>query len=213
MRRIDVWSDVVCPWCYIGKRRLETALGRFEHADEVETHWHSYQLDPSHPKGHRQPVYETLGKKLGASSAKVRAMTQQVTDLADAEGLSFGLDRAVSVNTWDAHRLAQLAAQHGLGEQMHERLLKAHLVDEEIVDDQDTLVRLGAEVGVPDDEVKDVLQGTKYASEVAADIREAQRRGVTGVPFFMLNRAYGISGAQSADTFLSGLQTAYTARG
>jgi predicted DsbA family dithiol-disulfide isomerase len=209
--RIDVWSDVVCPWCYIGKRRLETALTRFEHADQVQVHWHSFQLDPSHPKGHREPVYDTLAKKIGAPPAQVRAMTQQVTDLAAAEGLAYALDRAVSVNTLDAHRLSHLAAQHGLGGQMHERLLKAHLIDGEVVDDLDTLVWLGAEVGVPEDEARQVLAGDKYIGDVEADIREAQRLGATGVPFFMLNRTYGVSGAQSADTFLSALRKAHAA--
>lgn len=211
MMRIDVWSDVVCPWCYIGKRRLETALGEFEHADQVELHWHSFQLDPAHPKGHRLSVYDALAEKYGAGPAQVQAMTQQVTDLAVAEGLRYEFDRAVTVNTFDAHRLGHLAARHGLGGQMHERLLKAHLADGEVVDDLDTLVRLGTEVGVPEDDARDVLQGTEYADEVDADIREARRYGITGVPFFVLNHAYGVSGAQPADVFLSALQQAHAA--
>ncbi|MEW2402463.1 DsbA family oxidoreductase [Streptomyces sp. NPDC046862] len=207
--RVDVWSDVVCPWCYIGKRRLETALDRFEHADEVEIHWHSFQLDPSHPKGRRRPVFETLAEKTGAPVAQVRAMTRQVTELAAAEGLTYDLERAVSVNTVDAHRLSHLAAAHGLGDRMHERLLRAHLGEGEIVDDPGTLVRLGAEVGVPEDEIRRMLDGDTYADAVQADIREARRYGATGVPYFVLNRAYGVSGAQPADTFLSALRTAH----
>lgn len=207
--RIEVWSDVLCPWCYIGKRRLETALSRFEHADEVEVRWHSFQLDPSYPKGQRQPVFEMLAKKFGAPPAQVRSMTQQVTDLAAAEGLTYALDRAVAVNTVDAHRLTHLAAQHGLDGEMHERLLRAHLCEGEVVNDFETLVRLGVETGVPEDEARQVLQSDKYAGEVEADGREAGRLGATGVPFFVLNRAYGVSGAQSADTFLSTLQKAY----
>ncbi|WP_342779321.1 DsbA family oxidoreductase [Nonomuraea turkmeniaca] len=206
--RIDIWSDVVCPWCYIGKRRLESALARFEHADEVDVHWHSFQLDPSHPKGHREPVFDTLAKKVGAPPAQVRQMTGQVTELAAAEGLTYALDRAISVNTIDAHRVSHLAAKHGLGGQMHERLLGAHLGEGEIVDDPDTLVRLAAEVGVPEDETRKVLASDAYADAVQADIREARGLGITGVPFFVLNRAYGVSGAQPADTFLSALRTA-----
>ena len=206
---IDVWSDVVCPWCYIGKRRLETALGRFEHADRVEVRWHSFQLDPTHPKDQRVPVHEMLAKKIGAPAASVLAMTAQVTELAAAEGLTYALDRAVSVNTFDAHRLNQLATHHGLGERMHERLLRAHLVDGEVVDDPDTLVRLGVEVGLPEDDVRQVLAGTKYTGEVNADIREARQLGVTGVPFFALNRTYGIAGAQSAEVFLAALRRAH----
>ncbi|KAK1184857.1 DsbA family oxidoreductase [Streptomyces sp. NBS 14/10] len=205
--RIDIWSDVVCPWCYIGKRRLETALGRFEHADEVELRWHSFQLDPSHPQGHRRPVFETLAEKTGAPPAQIRPMTRQVTELAAAEGLKYDLEAAVSVNTIDAHRLTHLAAAQGLDGQMRERLLRAHLCEGEVVDEPDTLVRLGAEVGVPEDEIRRMLDGGAYADEVRADFDEGRRFGATGVPFFVLNRAYGISGAQSSDTFLSALRT------
>ncbi|MEV5843430.1 DsbA family oxidoreductase [Streptomyces sp. NPDC051985] len=206
--RIDVWSDVVCPWCYIGKRRLETALGRFEHADEVEVRWHSFQLDPAHPRGDRRPVLDALARKTGAPPAQVRAMIRQVTELAAAEGLRYDLERAVAVNTVDAHRLSHLAEAHGLGAEMHERLLRAHLGEGEAVDDPDTLVRLGAEVGVPEDEIRRTLAGDAYEAAVAADVREARRYGATGVPFFVLDRTYGLSGAQPADTFLSALRTA-----
>ncbi|MGP3910848.1 DsbA family oxidoreductase [Nonomuraea sp. 10N515B] len=206
--RIDIWSDVVCPWCYIGKRRLESALARFEHADEVEIHWHSFQLDPSHPKGHREPSSDRLAEKYGASPAQVREMTQRVTDLAAAEGLTYALDKAISVNTIDAHRVSHLAARHGLGARMHERLLSAHLVEGEVVDDPDTLVRLAAELGIPEDETRKVLDGDAYEDAVQADISEARSLGITGVPFFVLNRAYGVSGAQPADAFLSALRTA-----
>ncbi|MEU6786050.1 DsbA family oxidoreductase [Nonomuraea angiospora] len=211
--RIDVWSDVVCPWCYIGKRRLETAIGRFEHADQVQVRWHSFQLDPSHPKGVREPVYDMLAKKVGGSAAQVRQMTGQVAELAAAEGLTYDFDRAVSVNTLDAHRLNQLAAEHGLDGPMHERLMRAYLVEGEVVDDPDTLVRLGTEVGLPDEAVRRVVGGDAYAGEVAADVREAQRLGANGVPFFVLNNTWGVSGAQPADLFLSALQQAYTAAG
>jgi len=207
--RVDVWSDVVCPWCYIGKRRLETALAGFEHADQVEVHWHSFQLDPSHPRGLREPTSAMLAKKMRASPAQVRAMTQQVTDLAAVEGLTYALDRAISVNTLDAHRLSHLAAKHGLGNEMHERLLRAHLVEGEVVDDLDTLVRLAAEVGVAEDEARQALRDDAYAAEVEADFTEARQLGITGVPFFVLNRRYGLSGAQPADTFLTALRTAH----
>ncbi|MEV6304080.1 DsbA family oxidoreductase [Actinoplanes sp. NPDC051861] len=203
--RIDVWSDVVCPWCYIGKRRLETALSRFEHAGDVVVRWHSFQLDPSIPAGHREPVQEMLAKKIGAPASQVRAMTHQVTQLADAEGLTYHLDRAISVNTRDAHRLAHLAAEHDLGTEMHERLLRAHLCDGEVVDEPETLIRLAAEVGVPADEAAEVLRTTKYSAEVDTDIRNARKIGINGVPFFLLNETYGLSGAQAPETILSAL--------
>ncbi|WP_416969805.1 DsbA family oxidoreductase [Streptomyces sp. 4F14] len=210
--RIDIWSDVVCPWCFIGKRRMETALGRFEHADDVEVHWHSFQLDPSHPKGERTPTFEILARKTGAPPAQLRAMTGQVTELAAAEGLSYDLEHAVSVNTIDAHRVGHLAAERGLGDAMHERLLRAHLCEGELVDDADTLARLGAEVGVPEEETRKVLAGDAYRDAVHQDFTDARRYGATGVPFFVINRAYGVSGAQSAETFLSALRTAHADR-
>ncbi|GHJ37727.1 DSBA oxidoreductase [Streptomyces sp. TS71-3] len=211
--QIEVWSDVVCPWCYIGKRRLDRALDRFAHAGDVEVVWRSFQLDPAHRAGAREPVYEALARKTGGSPAQVRAMTGQVVELGAAEGLAYDFDRAVAVNTFDAHRLNQLGRAHGLGTQMHERLMRAHLMEGEVVDDVETLVRLGSEVGVPADDVREVLAGDAYADDVREDIREAQALGATGVPFFVLNRTYGVSGAQPVDTFLSALHRAAGAPG
>ncbi|RCV52752.1 disulfide bond formation protein DsbA [Marinitenerispora sediminis] len=207
--RIDIWSDVVCAWCYIGKRRLEAALDQFEHADAVELHWHSFQLDPALPPGRRELVSEVTAKKTGAGPEQVRAMLRQISELAEAEGLEYDLDRAMSVNTLDAHRVNHLAAEHGLGGRMHERLLAAQLAEGEAVDDADTLVRLGGEVGLPEAEVRRVLLGDAYAAEVAADIREARRLGVSGVPFYVFDRTYGVSGAQPVGVFLEALRTAY----
>ncbi|GII42409.1 DSBA oxidoreductase [Planotetraspora phitsanulokensis] len=207
--RVEVWSDVVCPWCYIGKRRLERALEGFEHAGEVEVEWRSFQLDPTHPKGVRQPVYEALAQKMGGSTAQIRAMTDRVKALAAEEGLEYDFEHSISVNTFDAHRLTHLAKAHGLGGETHERLMRAQLIEGETLDDVDTLVRLGAEVGVPADEARRVLEGDDYTREVEEDIREAQMLGATGVPFFVLNRMYGVSGAQPVELFLSALRTAY----
>lgn len=206
--RIDVWSDVVCPWCYIGKRRLERALAEFEHAAEVEIEWHSFLLDPAHPKGVRRPVHEVLAEKTGGSPAQVRAMTDRVKALAAAEGLAYDFDRAVMVDTVDAHRLTHLAKAHGLGPQMHERLLRAQLIEGEVLDDPDTLVRLGVEVGVPEDAARRMLAGPQYTREVEADFAQARRLGITGVPFFVLDRSYAVSGAQPVEVFLAALRTA-----
>lgn len=208
--RIDVWSDIVCPYCYIGKRRLETALAHFEHTDQVKVHWHSFELDPAHPKGHHRPVQETLAKKIGAPMAQIRKMTRQVTAMAAEEGLTYDLDRAVSVNTFDAHRLNQLASQHDLGGHMHERLMKAHLCEGEVLDDLDTLLRLGVEAGLPEEETRQVLHSTRYTDQVNTDLRQARQLGITGVPFFVLNNTHAVSGAQSTDTFLSALRQART---
>lgn len=207
--RVEVWSDVVCPWCYIGKRRLEHALERFPHAEEVEVVWRSFQLDPTFPSGVRKPVPEMLAEKTGGTAAQVRAMQARVTALAAEEGLAYELERSIMVNTIDAHRVTHLAGKHGLGGQAHERMLRAQLIEGQILDDPETLVRLGVEAGLPEDETRAVVTGTAHLDDVEADIREARELGVTGVPFFVLNRAYAVSGAQPAELFLSALGKAY----
>ena len=208
--RVEIWSDIVCPWCYIGKRRLETALRSFAHADDVEIEWRSFQLDPSIPKGTAEPVYDALAKKFGGSKAQVKAMTAQVGQLAEAEGLHYDFDHAVSMNTFDAHRLIHLAKAHGLGAQAHERLMRASLMEGATLDTP-TLVRLGTEIGVPAAAAEKALAGDDYTADVEDDIRQARLYGATGVPFFVLNQAYGVSGAQPAEVFLQALRTAYEA--
>lgn len=207
--RIEVWSDIVCPWCYLGKRRLERALAGFEHADEVTVEWRSFQLDPDYPKDRTQAVYEGLAEKFGGPPSRVREMTEHVTALAAEEGLAYDYDHAVMVNTFDAHRVTHLAKAHGLGGEMHERLLRAQLVEGETLNDVDTLVRLAAEVGVDEAATRRVLAGDDHTADVEADIRQARAFGATGVPFFVLDRRYGISGAQPVEAFAQALRTAH----
>jgi predicted DsbA family dithiol-disulfide isomerase len=207
---VEIWSDVVCPWCYIGKRRLETALSTFEHAADVEIVWRSFQLDPSAPKDRYEPVYDALAKKFGGSKAQVKAMTAQVAELAGAEGLHYDFEHAVSFNTFDAHRLLHLAKTHGVGGEAHERLMRANLIEGAPMD-TDTLVRLAEEVGVAGAEARRVLESDAYTAEVNADIQQAHAYGATGVPFFVLDRAYGVSGAQPSELFLQALTTAHNA--
>ena len=207
--KVEIWSDVVCPWCYIGKRRLEAALAEFEAADEVEITWRSFQLNPDHPVGTHEAHDEHLARKLGATPEQVHQLNERVVALAAAEGLDYHFDTYVTVNTFDAHRVTHLAKALGLGLPIHERFLRAQLVEGEVLDDPDTLVRLAAEVGVPEDETRRVLAGDDYAAEVLADIDEARALGITGVPFFVLDRRYGISGAQPAALFLEALRTAH----
>jgi predicted DsbA family dithiol-disulfide isomerase len=209
--QVEIWSDFVCPWCYIGKRRFEKALAEFDHADEVEVVWHSFQLHPDHPKGVRAPLEQTLAAKIGGTIEQVRAMNDRVKFLAAAEGLDYDFDRYTFVNTFDAHRLAHLANAHGLGAVLHERFLRAQLIEGEVLDDADTLVRLAAEVGVPEDEVQRVLVSDDYSVEVDEDTRELQALGGNGVPFFVFDRRYGISGAQPTEVFLQTFETAYAA--
>ncbi|WP_229691438.1 DsbA family oxidoreductase [Sphaerisporangium melleum] len=207
--RVEVWSDVVCPWCYIGKRRLEQALERFEHAGEVEVVWRGFQLDPQFPQGVRRPVPEMLAEKMNASPGQVRQMQARVTQIAAQEGLAYDLEHSIMVNTIDAHRLLHLAGEHGLAGQAHERLMRAQLIERQIVDDPETLVRLGVEIGLPEEETRRVVESNAHREDVENDFREARALGITGVPFFVLNRAYGVSGAQPVEVFASALRTAY----
>jgi predicted DsbA family dithiol-disulfide isomerase len=206
--KVEIWSDVVCPWCYIGKRRFEAALARFDAADTVEITWRSSQLNPDYPVGSHETHDAYLAHKLGVSPAQVEQLNERVVALAAAEGLDYHFETYVTVNTFDAHRVTHLAKALGLGLPIHERFLRAQLVEGEILDEPDTLVRLAAEVGVPEAETRRVLGSDAYAAEVRADIEEARAIGVNGVPFFGLARRYGISGAQPAELFLEALQAA-----
>jgi len=204
--KIEIWSDVVCPWCYIGKRRLERALGDFEHADEVEIAWRSFQLNPDTPAGTAVPTSEYLVQRFGPQASQ---MTGRVAALGRDEGLVLDFDSSLTVNTLDAHRLLHLAADLGVGDAAKERLLRAHFTEGADLSDHETLVRLAGEAGVDQVRAREVLAGTEYADAVRADIELAQAFGATGVPFFVIDRKYGISGAQPAEAFLQALRTAY----
>ncbi|MFE9246125.1 DsbA family protein [Nocardiopsis sp. NPDC006938] len=210
--RIEVWSDIVCPWCYIGKRRLERALEGFEHAEEVEVVWRSFQLDPGFPRGVGEPVLDSLAKKMNATPDQVREMTAQVREVAAAEGLHYEFDGAVMVNTFDAHRLTHLARERGLGGQAHERLMRAQLVEARDLGRVDTLVELAAEIGLDAERARAVLTTDAYTAQVEEDVRTARRLGATGVPFFVVDRAFGISGAQPLEVFTAALDRAWRNR-
>jgi len=206
--KVEIWSDVVCPWCYIGKRRFEAALARFDAADTVEVTWRSFQLNPDYPVGSHESHDTYLAHKLGVDPAQVAQLNERVVALAADEGLDYHFETYVTVNTFDAHRVTHLAKALGLGLPIHERFLRGQLVEGAILDDPDTLVRLAAEVGVPEADTRRVLASDAYAAEVRADIEEARAIGVNGVPFFVIDRRYGISGAQPAELFLEALQAA-----
>jgi predicted DsbA family dithiol-disulfide isomerase len=207
--RIEVWSDVVCPWCYIGKRRLEAALTRFPHRDQVEVVWRSYQLDPTAPEGETHPTLPALAAKYGRSEAEMRASMRHVEETAAAEGLEYHLADGVSGNTRLAHELIHLAAEHGLQGEMKERLLHAHFEEARSVFDLDSLVPLAVEVGLDEAEVRAALGDSRFRHAVAQDARMAQALGATGVPFFVIDRKYGAAGAQPAELLLQVLERAW----
>ncbi|WP_179830060.1 DsbA family oxidoreductase [Nocardiopsis aegyptia] len=209
--RVDVWSDIVCPWCFIGKRRLEAALERFDHAGQVELVWHSYQLDPGFPRGRSEPVYASLAARMGASTEQVRAMTEQVAVVAAKEGLDYDLAGALMVNTLDAHRLVHLARRSGLDGAVMDRLLLAQLVQARDLSDAETLVELVAQVGVDARAARRVLEGEDFADQVRQEADQARRMGASGVPFFVMGGAFGVSGAQPVEALVSALDKAFTA--
>jgi predicted DsbA family dithiol-disulfide isomerase len=208
--RVEIWSDVVCPWCYIGKRRFETALAAFEHRDEVEVTWRSFQLDPAAPATTSGDPLDRLAAKYGISRADAEMAQARVTSNAATEGLDFHLDRTRSGNTFDAHRLLHHARTAGRQTELKERLLAGYFVEGEAIGQPDVLTRLATDVGLDEATVREVLETGAFAAEVREDEQEARRLGITGVPFFVIDRAYGISGAQPSALMLSALRQAWT---
>ena len=206
---IEIWSDVVCPWCYIGKRRFETALSQFGHRAEVDVVWRSFELDPGAPARRMGDNAERLAAKYGMSLDQATASQARLTQMAAQEGLAFRFDLSQSGNTFDAHRLLHLAAEHGLQDKVKERLFRAYFTEGEAIGDAETLVRLVTEVGLPAAEAQALLAADKYAEEVRAEEREATELGITGVPFFVIDRRYGVSGAQPADVLLDVIERAW----
>ena len=209
---VEIWSDVVCPWCYIGKRRFERAVDELDAADRVAITWRSFQLHPEQPAGQRRRHDDYLAERTGRSLDEVHQMDERLVALAAAEGLAYDFDRYTVINTLDAHRVAHLAASQGLGSAIQERLLRGQLVEGEVLDDPATLVRLAAEVGVPEAATESVLAGDAYAADVEADLQTGLALGLTGVPFFVFDRAIGVSGAQPTELFVRALSAAFEAR-
>jgi len=205
--QVEIWSDITCPWCYLGKRRFERALAGFEGAGDVDVTWRSYQLNPGQPKGDTRTHDEYLAQKTGRSIEDIRAGDARLTALAAAEGLDYHFERYRVVNTFDAHRVLHLARSLGLGSQAHERFMRGQLVEGEVMEAPDTLIRLAAEVGVPAERTEAVLASDAYAADVQAEIHEAAALGCNGVPFFVIDRRYGVSGAQSSEIFRQVLET------
>lgn len=210
--RIDVWSDIACPWCYVGKRRLEDALAKFPHADAVEVVWRAFELDPSAPQQRDTTASYAarLGKKYGTSEPEAQKMIDRMTDTARGDGLDFRFDRVKAGNTFDAHRVIHFAAQRGIQDAVKERLLRAYMTDGEPIGDPETLVHLAAEAGLDAEEVRAMLASDACAEDVREDENEARELGISGVPFFVLGGIYAVSGAQPAEVILGALKQAWT---
>ena len=210
--KVEIWSDVVCPWCYIGKRRFEQALAGFAHRDEVEVVWRAFELDPSAPAERTGGYAENLATKYGVPLAQAQGMLDTMTATAAQDGLDFRFDVARPGSTFDAHRLLHLAGERGVQDAVKERLLRATFTEGEPVGDAETLVRLVAEAGLDADEARAVLASDRYAAEVRGDEQQAAAYGISGVPFFVVDGRYGVSGAQPAEALGQVLAQAWAER-
>ena len=206
---VEIWSDVVCPWCYIGKRRFEAALEAFEHSDEVTVMWRSFELDQEAPREPDGTATERLAAKYGMSVERAEALHAEMTERAAREGLEFHFDLARGGNTFDAHRLIHLAATYGHQAAAQERLMRAYFTEGQAISDHETLVALMAEVGVEEAEARDVLETERFGEDVREDELLASQLGIQGVPFFVLDRRLGVSGAQPPEVLVQALQRAW----
>jgi predicted DsbA family dithiol-disulfide isomerase len=203
--KVEIWSDVMCPFCYIGKRRFEKALAQFEHKDQVEVEWKSFQLNPFLKTNPSITTSEHLANEKGWTKEYTDEMTEYVSDMAKAEGLNYQLDKAVVANSMNAHRLSHLAKKYNKQDALEEILFKAYFEEAKNTDDEQVLTDLGLALDLPIDEIKELFTTTIYTKEVKQDIQEAQEIGVKGVPFFVFDRKYGVSGAQESNAFLETL--------
>jgi predicted DsbA family dithiol-disulfide isomerase len=208
--RVDIWADLVCPWCYLGKRRFENALAEFPHADEVEVVHHSFQLDPTFPAGEVRDQREVLTEKYGMTAEQATKSGLEMEERAAADGLEYNMTGIRMGNTVDAHQILHLGAKHGLADAVMERLYRAHFTEQRSIFTHDSLVELAVEAGLDAAEAREVLESGTYAEAVAADGAEARALGANGVPFFVIDNRYGVSGAQPKEVFAQALTRAHT---
>jgi predicted DsbA family dithiol-disulfide isomerase len=209
---VEIWSDIACPWCYVGKRRFEAALAGFDHRDDVTVTWRSFELDPSAPRERPEDAATHLANKYGTTVEGAERMHDQMTAAAAGDGLDFHFEKLRMGNTFDAHRLVHLAAEHGIQDAMKERLMRAYLTEGEAIGDPATLERLAVEAGLPEDEVREDLLTERYAEEVRDDERTGAGLGIHAVPFFVVDRKFGASGAQPPETLRGLLERAWQER-
>ena len=208
--RIDIWSDVVCPFCYIGKKRLENVAR--DAGINIDVHWHSYELDPNAPASHDSSNTERLAKKYGKSVAEMEQFQRQMADMAAAEGIDFQWQKAQSGNSFNAHRMIHLAESHGLADAAKEAFFQAYMTEGLAIGKREVVEQVAARIGLNSDEVKAVLDSDRFEQEVRMDERIAREQlEINGVPFFVFNQKIGVSGAQPPEVFLQAIQQASTA--
>ncbi len=209
--KVEIWSDIMCPFCYIGKRNFEAALKEFDAKNEIEIEWKSFQLDPTIPKSFEKKVstYEYLAERKGMPVERSKEMHDNIVETAKKVGLTYNFEKAVVANSFDAHKLIQLAKTKGLGDAAEESLFKAYFTDGKDMSDHSTLIQLGNEIGLNEEEITAALSSEEFDSKVNFDISEGSQLGVTGVPFFVFDRKYAISGAQPIETFLNALKQSH----
>jgi predicted DsbA family dithiol-disulfide isomerase len=207
--KIEIWSDIMCPFCYIGKRKFENALSQFPHKDQVQLIWKSYQLSPEMKTDPNINIHQFLAKHKGLPLEEAKELNDHVTQLARQVGLIYNFDKSIVANSFNAHRFSHFAKKYHKQNDAEEKLFHAYFTDGKNLDDHEVLITLGEEIGLDKNELKSALENGLYAEDVKNDIREAHLIGVRGVPFFVFNRNYAVSGAQSVQVFFDTLEKSF----
>lgn len=208
--KVDIWSDIRCPFCYIGKRRFEQALEKFGNKDKVEVCWRSFQLDPELKHRPGKTIYEYLAERKGMSVEESKQMHRHMEGVAKEVGLSYNFDKTIVAGSFDAERLIQFAKTKGLGDIAEERMFKAYFTEGKNIADHSTLIEVGAEMGLDKAKTEKMLKSDAFVKEVNSDIARANEVGVRGVPFFVFNNKYAVSGAQPSEVFLNALEQSWS---
>ncbi|WP_343691000.1 DsbA family oxidoreductase [Chitinophaga sp.] len=209
--KVEIWSDIMCPFCYIGKRNFEQAISKFADKDQIEVEWKSFLLDPSIPENPDQQgdIYKYVADRKGLSYEHSRRMHDDVTQMAKDAGLAYNFDKVLITNSLKSHKLIQFAKTKGLGDAAEERLFLAYFTQGKNLNDTAVLTELGIEIGLTAAEVNEAMTNPGYAQQVTVEVNEAQALGIRGVPFFVIDRKYGVSGAQKPDVMLGAIEQAY----
>lgn len=208
--KVEIWADIVCPWCYVGKRRFEEALALFAHRDEVEVTYRSFELDPDAPHLSDKTMVDYLAHKLSVAPEQALKMIAHTMATAAGAGLDLHIDEALPANSFDAHRLLHFSREHGLAMELQEKLYAAHFTEGRAIGDKDVLVHIAAEVGLDEALARKVMDEEAYADDVRLEEQTAAELGIRAVPFFVVDRRYGVSGAQNPDVLLDVLQDAWS---